>query len=61
VYGGFACIMRFDPLASFVDVLVAIALAVATGIGFRNGLGPLVRRARTLIRKARTWGLEDDT
>jgi len=53
--------MRFDPLASFVDVLVAIALAVATGIGFRNGLGPLVRRARTLIRKARTWGLEDDT
>jgi hypothetical protein len=60
VCGGFVCITRFDALALFVDMLVVIAVAAATGIGFRNGAGPFLRRARILIRKARTWPRDDD-
>jgi hypothetical protein len=58
--GGVAGMTRVDKLALFVDVLVALALAAATGIGFRDGVSPVCRRAHMLIRKARTWPREDD-
>jgi hypothetical protein len=59
--GGFVGILRFDKLALFADMLVAIAFAAATGIGFRNGVSSICRRARMLIRKARNWPREDDS
>ena len=61
VCGGFVGVMRFDKLALFIDMLVAMAFAAATGIGFRNGVTSICRRARTLIRKVRTWPHEDDS
>ena len=57
--GGILVCDHKDVLAFVVDVLFAIALAIASGIAFRNGIGPILDRARLLFRKVRTWPNED--
>jgi hypothetical protein len=58
--GGFAPSMHFDYLFLLIDMLVAIGLAMAVGISFRDGVGPFLIRARVLVHRMRTWPREDD-
>ena len=57
--GGFVYVERFDALALVADLLVMIVFAAGTGIGFRNGAGHFLERARMVFRRMRTWPRDD--
>ena len=44
-----------------VDTMIAIGLALVAGIGFRNGVRPVLILSRRLLHKIRSWPNEDNT
>jgi hypothetical protein len=60
-FGGPVPIRHFNWPYLLIDILVAIVLAAAAGVSFRDGAGPFLARARVLLRKMQTWPREDDS